>query len=67
MGHLLSLPNPRLLGARPGSAREMPVLQKKALPHSLCILSLAEARATGQHREGPGRKRRAYTKPTCGL
>ena len=61
LGHLLSLPpNPRLLGATPGSAREMPVLQEKALPHSLCILSLAEARATGQHQEGPGRKRRAY-------
>lgn len=61
LGHLLSLPpNPRLLGARPGSAREMPVLQEKALPRLLCILSLAEARATGQRQEGLRRKHSAY-------
>lgn len=35
--------------------------------HLFCILSPAEARATRQHREGPGRKQQSlYTKPTCG-
>ena len=61
LGHLLSLPpNPRLLGARPASARERPVLQEKALPRLLCILSLTEARATGQRQEGPRRKPSTY-------
>lgn len=43
------------------------LLQEKALPRLFCILSLAEARATGQHQEGPGRKQQSlYTKPTWG-
>lgn len=71
MGHLLFLlPNPSLLCAKPGlTAKEMPVFFKRKVPPCLfCILSLAETRATSQHRERPGRKQQSlYTKPTCGL
>lgn len=43
--------------------RDASLLQEYAPPRLLCILSLAEARATGQHQEGPGPEgsSRAYT------
>lgn len=37
-----------------GSVRQCRPSVEKAPPHLLCILSIAEARATSQYREGPG-------------
>lgn len=70
LGHLLFLfPNPSLFCARPGLSKgDASLLLKKVPPCLFCILSLTEARATRQHRQGPGRKQQSlYTKPTCGL